>query len=81
MSGEDAAVRQFRVWVSGFDFDCVFVRAKTHARAKAFVARAFADAGYGSFGAGLLSITACRLDQGRARPIINARKSEGLCRR
>jgi hypothetical protein len=53
--------RDFAVWVHGFDFDRVLVRARTRGRARYICARAYCEAGYGSIGDGFRHIFAVRL--------------------
>lgn len=74
------SVRQYKVEVSGFDFRFVWARASSHAKARSIVARAFEDAGYGTFGDGIRHIRSCRLDRGAERPLVSPRRGpEGLC--
>ena len=56
-----ARLRAFAVGVRGFDFKVVHVRAESRARARMICARAFADAGFGTIGDGLRSITGAKL--------------------
>lgn len=54
--------RSWSVAVVGFDFSRVRVRARTRGQARMIVARAFADAGWGSIREGLMATRSVRLD-------------------
>jgi hypothetical protein len=79
MSGEPEP-RNFAVWVTGFDFDVVHVRAHTRGRATFICARAFADAGFGSVADGFRHIRRARLVELPEcfRLVGTARDGEGL---
>lgn len=74
-------LRVYRVSVRDFDFEHVHVRARSHARAKYLCAMSYHEAGWGSVGDGLKTISGCRLDTEADVVPINHRRPEGLCRR
>lgn len=75
------SVRQYKIDVTGFDFESVWALATSAPRARVIVAQAFADAGWGTLDEGMAHIRSCRLDGGPPRPLISPRLGpEGLCR-
>ncbi len=78
--GHPHPLRTYVALITGFDFDAVWVRARSRGRARAIVARSFEDAGYGSFKDGLQHVTSLQVaDELDDWPLVYPRRGpEGL---
>jgi hypothetical protein len=75
-----SAPRGYRAEIRGFDFDHVFVRARSNSSARLLVARGFEEAGFGNVCGGFRHIVSVKLDARADTMPLCCEGDEGLCK-